>query len=255
MPSQIPLAVQTIRDQNGRPLIGGKVYFYVPGTETPKDTYKDYAGTTVNTNPVILDGTGSMIVWGNGIYRQVAYDINGVLIWDQLTRESGMPTTSAAIADAVTDETGTGVLVFNNSPTLITPKISGITTGVAPTAGNVGETIVTANATGISSATLSSLASFTLTPGVWLLFGSITFQNTSSAITSIVVGASLTANAVTGLDRATYLSGLNGNTQGAPSPILPVTVVKNTVAYMVGAANFAGGTTIATANMTALRIA
>lgn len=44
--------------QAGEPLSGGKLYFFVTGTNTPSNTYSDAALTTPNTNPVILDAEG-----------------------------------------------------------------------------------------------------------------------------------------------------------------------------------------------------
>lgn len=55
----------------GAGLAGGKVYTYEAGTNTPKVTYSDYTGSpsSENTNPVILDSTGSAAIWliGNRI--------------------------------------------------------------------------------------------------------------------------------------------------------------------------------------------
>lgn len=48
---------------DGLPLVGGKLYTYQAGTTTPIATYVDYTGTTQNTNPIILDSTGSANVW------------------------------------------------------------------------------------------------------------------------------------------------------------------------------------------------
>ena len=39
------------------------MYTYVAGTTTPKKTYQNKAGTTANTNPVILDARGEADVW------------------------------------------------------------------------------------------------------------------------------------------------------------------------------------------------
>src|ERR1700748_296470 len=61
-------------DKNGKPLAGGKVFYYQPGGTTPKTTYQDINLTTPNSNPVILDGSGMELVWGTGIYRQVVQD-------------------------------------------------------------------------------------------------------------------------------------------------------------------------------------
>lgn len=73
---------QSFSDANGRPLIGGKVYFFAPGTDTPKDTWQDYAQTVLNTNPVILDARGEASIYGGSAYRQVLRDSSGNLIWD-----------------------------------------------------------------------------------------------------------------------------------------------------------------------------
>ena len=52
------------------PAPGGKAYFYVLNTTTPKNTYQDYALTTPNDNPVILDSNGRFPapVWLDGDY-------------------------------------------------------------------------------------------------------------------------------------------------------------------------------------------
>ncbi|WP_242176571.1 glycosyl hydrolase family 28-related protein [Pseudomonas sp. MONT-RG-20F-20-E-7-02] len=73
---------QAFTDVNSRPLVGGKVYFYAPGTNTPKDTWQDSAQTVLNTNPIILDARGEASIYGSGPYRQVLRDASGVLIWD-----------------------------------------------------------------------------------------------------------------------------------------------------------------------------
>lgn len=84
----LPLAEQTFFDNNGAPLAGGAVYFYVPNTLTPKATYQNASGSISNTNPVVLDGSGRAIIYGAGQYRQQVYDANGILIWDQLTADT-----------------------------------------------------------------------------------------------------------------------------------------------------------------------
>lgn len=83
----LPNAKAQFIDSTGKPLVGGKVYFYIPNTSTLKDTYQDSAQTILNTNPVVLDANGQAIIWGVGTYRQVVYDQNGNLIWDQITED------------------------------------------------------------------------------------------------------------------------------------------------------------------------
>lgn len=50
-------------DNDGNPLVGGKLYTYEAGTTTPLATYTDSTGATPNTNPIILDSRGEANVW------------------------------------------------------------------------------------------------------------------------------------------------------------------------------------------------
>lgn len=87
--SILPPAKTTFLDNNGKPLVSGKVEFYIPGTTTPKMTWQDAGETIPNTNPVTLDGAGRAIILGDGSYRQIVRDKNGNLIWDQITSSTG----------------------------------------------------------------------------------------------------------------------------------------------------------------------
>lgn len=84
----LPNAKTQFLDQNGKPLVAGQVFFYIPNTSTKKDTYQDPAQTILNTNPVVLDMYGQALIWGTGTYRQVVYDQFGNLIWDQITQDA-----------------------------------------------------------------------------------------------------------------------------------------------------------------------
>lgn len=79
---------QSFSDANGRPLVNGKVFFYVIATNTLKDTWQDSAQTVLNTNPVILDARGEASIYGSGAYRQVLKTADDVLIWDQIIPDS-----------------------------------------------------------------------------------------------------------------------------------------------------------------------
>ncbi len=129
-------------DANGDPLVGGKLYSYVAGTTTPQATYTDESGSTTNTNPVILDSRGEASVWfGPGTYKLKLTTAADVDVWtvDYLGSEIttadlaigiqtwlGTPT-SANLRTAMVDETGSGALVFANTPTLVTPAVDVIT--------------------------------------------------------------------------------------------------------------------------------
>ncbi|MBR8161966.1 hypothetical protein KDW98_12415 [Burkholderia vietnamiensis] len=96
MASILPNGKTQFVDQNGKPLVGGSVAFYAPGTTMKQDTWRDQAQTLVNTNPVVLDSRGQATIWGTGSYRQVVTDKFGVVIWDQVISDP-----SQAITDFI----------------------------------------------------------------------------------------------------------------------------------------------------------
>lgn len=62
-------------DNAGLPAAGYHLWTYAAGGTVPKTTYSDAAGTVPNTNPVVLDTTGSAIIrLGSGAYNLVLKD-------------------------------------------------------------------------------------------------------------------------------------------------------------------------------------
>lgn len=56
-----PYLFQQFLNQTGTaPAVGGKLFSYVAGTSTKQATYTDSSGSIQNTNPMILDSTGSV---------------------------------------------------------------------------------------------------------------------------------------------------------------------------------------------------
>lgn len=68
--SLAPVPRQQYTDENGQPLVGGKLFTYLTNTSTKAATYTDGSGTSANTNPIILDDQGRI---PNGLFL-----INGV---------------------------------------------------------------------------------------------------------------------------------------------------------------------------------
>ena len=58
-----PKDIYSAIDDNGNPLVGGELFTYIAGSNTPTPTFTDATGTVENTNPVILDSRGEAHVW------------------------------------------------------------------------------------------------------------------------------------------------------------------------------------------------
>jgi hypothetical protein len=77
-------------DNNGNPLVGGKLYTYSAGTTTPQATFTSASGDTPNSNPIILNAGGrvpSEIWLTDGLaYKFVLYTSTDQLIgsWDNI---------------------------------------------------------------------------------------------------------------------------------------------------------------------------
>lgn len=96
MVSLLPFPQLQFLDGNGVPLAGGGVSSFIPNTMTKKTTWQDEAGSIANTNPVILDGAGRGIFYGDGDYDLIVKDDLGNTIY------SG-PTSAPLPADAISD--------------------------------------------------------------------------------------------------------------------------------------------------------
>lgn len=111
----LPNGMQQFTDNNGAPLVGGLVYFYTPGTTTPKTTWQDSAETIPNANPVTLDAAGRALLYGSGSYRQQVFDISGNLIWDAVTA-AGFPSGSIALSSLASQANLTAVGNISGAP-------------------------------------------------------------------------------------------------------------------------------------------
>lgn len=66
----------------GIPLVGGKVYTFAAGTNTPKQTFTDAAGTVPQTNPIILNARGepaSAIFWQGNYKVEIRDALNNLI--------------------------------------------------------------------------------------------------------------------------------------------------------------------------------
>lgn len=73
-------------DDDGKPLAGGKVLTYAPGTTNPSPTYSDAAGTITNPWPVVLDAGGQASIFildGDQGYTIEIQSAGGEVIWTE----------------------------------------------------------------------------------------------------------------------------------------------------------------------------
>lgn len=139
----------------GKPLVGGKLFTYEPGTTTPRDAYVDEAETVVQTNPVILDAKGSAIVFLDGEYDLALYDKNDVLIqtFSGVTGNVSQDAVAAQIAAAIDAAQLTfGALTVSGNVTL--------------TVADAGSLIEIDASGGPANITLPNAAGMVATPGI-----------------------------------------------------------------------------------------
>jgi hypothetical protein len=135
-----------------------------------------FSGSTSGTITVLA----AAVAGTNSLTLPAATDtLVGRATTDTLTNKSinlannTLTTTSAQLAAAISDETGTGVVVFSNTPTLVTPVL-----GVA-TATSINKVAITAPATG-STITIADGKTFTAS-------NTLTFTGTDTS--SVAFGA------------------------------------------------------------------
>jgi len=132
--------------------------------------------------------------------------------------------TSAELATALTNETGSGVAVFNNTPTLITPLLGTPTSGVM--------TNVTGTAAGLTAGNVTTNANLTghvTSLGNATLLGSFTSAQLAAALTnetgtgSAVFGTSPNITTPTGIVKGDVGLGNVDNTSDANKPVSTAT--------------------------------
>lgn len=79
----LPQPKQLVQDNAWNPGIAYQLYTYEPASLVPKATYQDNALTTANTNPVVANSRGEVVMYGAGSYRIILKDSLGNTIWDR----------------------------------------------------------------------------------------------------------------------------------------------------------------------------
>jgi hypothetical protein len=128
---------------DGLPLVGGKLFTYAAGTTTPLASYTDYTGVTANTNPVILDSTGSASVWlpDTTSYKYVLktsadvllYTVDYVAVPVTTNSFASPPVIGSGTPNAATFTTlnVTGAAIFESTANFTDPVTFDSTVGIA----------------------------------------------------------------------------------------------------------------------------
>jgi len=105
--SLMPVPKQHYIGNGDHALAGGKIYTYAAGTNTPKATYTDAAGTIPQANPIILDSRGepAAAIYWSGNYKVEIRDLLDNLIYT-VDNYNTDPTNMAGFIASLASSTG-----------------------------------------------------------------------------------------------------------------------------------------------------
>jgi hypothetical protein len=199
-------------DDNGIPLVAGKLYTYASGTTTPLATYTTSAGTVANTNPIILNAGGRTPneIWlATGVlFKFVLKTSTDVLIGTY----DGIPSVNDpfGIYSQLGSVAGTNAITATATPTL-TAYASGATYSFVAANTNTGA--ATLSIDGLAAKSITKNGSVALSAGdvqsgkmMLVEYDGTTFQ----LLNNIVYGGSITNGNIVSL--TTPLSAANGGT-------------------------------------------
>lgn len=80
-----PQSASQVSDANGKPIVGAKAFFYLGGTTTPLEVFRDYGLTNPHPNPLTTDGFGRFpsvfFDEGDGFYDFRLTNAGGTLLY------------------------------------------------------------------------------------------------------------------------------------------------------------------------------
>jgi hypothetical protein len=167
-------------------------------------------------------------------------------------------TTSAQLAGVISDETGSGSLVFGTSPTIATPTITGVTNGSTAAAGSVGENLPAAAAgVSLTNSTPTNVTSISLAAGNWMVGGECYFIPAgSTSVLAISAGANTTSATLPSVPLLSQIQAnfLTGAGQAIVIPTQFFNPTTTTTVFMVAFSTFSVSTMTVTCTIWKLRI-
>ena len=202
-------------DDNGSPLVGGKLYSYAAGTSTLLATYTTSAGTVANTNPIILNAGGRT---PNEIWQATGILLKFVLynsVNELIGSFDGIPSINDpfGINSQLSSVAGTNSITATATPTLTAYATGAIYSFIAA---NTNSGAATLSIDGLTATSITKNGSVALSAGdiqsgkmMLVEYDGTTFQ----LVNNIIYGGSITNGNIVSL--TTPLSASNGGTGAA----------------------------------------
>lgn len=169
-------------------------------------------------------------------------------------------TTSAQLRGVLSDETGGGLAVFSDQPTLNQPNIVGTTTNDNAVAGSIGEySSNSASGVALTTSTSASITSLALSAGDWDVSGVVTFvPAATTTVQQIISGISTVNNTLpatnTGGFNLLALTFSTGAAQAFGTNIVRMSLAAPTAVYLIAQATFGVSTMTANGFIRARRV-
>lgn len=220
------------------------------------------ASWTVNFNGT-ANATGALTLANSGVgagtYGAVTVNAKGLVtsgtaLGANVATFLAIPS-SANLAAALTDETGSGAIVFGTAPTISQPNLVGVTGASNAAAGSLGEyvssTVAIGAATALVTATAKTVTSISLTAGDWDVYGTVGFSPAGgTTITQQIGTVNTSPNALqTSPGNGSYAVNSAPHAAGTAS-VIPtgasrLSLAVTTTVYLVAQSSFTGSTNAA----------
>ena len=227
-------------DDNGVPLVGGKLYSYAAGTTTLLATYTTSAGTVANTNPIILNAGGRT---PNEIWQATGVLLKFVLynsLNELIGTYDGIPSINDpfGINSQLSSVAGTNSITATATPTLTAYATGAIYSFIAL---NTNTGAATLSIDGLTATSITKNGSVALSAGdiqtgkmMLVEYDGTTFQ----LVNNIVYGGSITNGNIVSL--TSPLGVANGGSGAATFAANSVLLGNNTAAFQTVAPSTSG---------------